>query len=176
VTRQVKRATTPAEDADRPTRPIFPSPPATTAREALIAEAIGDVGRLLDRIDPLVRALEESRAALANASGGLDWRVREFEVQVAAFTDRAKTVIVKHVERHSAEIVAQSNEAQTQAMRKAARQLFDEEVGPTLRQLTESLRRIVEMTLRPWDGWLTHLATAVTSAVLTGGVILFLHR
>jgi hypothetical protein len=174
----VKRAATPAEGSDRPTRPVATvlSPPATTAREALIAEAIGDVGRLLDRIGPLVRALEGSRAALANASLGLDGHVKEFEVQVAGFTERAKTGIVKHVERRSAEIVAQSNEAQTQAMRKAARQLFDEEVRPTLRQLTEALRQIVEKTLHPWDRWLTHVATALVSATVTLGAILFLHR
>ena len=178
MTGEVKRALTQAGISDRPTQPVAnaPAPWATTAREVLIAEAIGDVGRLLDRIDPLLQAMEDARRGLADAKAGLDGRLDEFEAQVDAFTERAKGRIVEHVTRRSHEIVAQSNAAQTQAMRQAARQLFDEEVGPTLRRLTEALRQIVEKTLRPRDGWPTLVATALASATVTWGATVFLHR
>ena len=178
MTRVIKRGITGERPSDppTPTAAIVPSPRATTVREALIAEAIGDVGRLLDRIDPLLVSMEQARKAIADAKSDLGGGLKEFQMQVGAFTERAKSNIVQHVVSRSNEVAAQSVEAQTQAMRRAARQLFDDEVGPTLRRLTEALRQIVERTLRPWEGWMTHLATAVTSAVVTWGLIFFRFR
>ena len=77
--------------SDRPTGPLAAAPPhrATTAREALIAEAIGDVGHLLDRIDPLLLAMQGARKDLADAKSELDGRLYEFKVQVDVFTERA---------------------------------------------------------------------------------------
>lgn len=43
----------------------------TTALEALIAEALGEVALLLDRVEILISSMEVERLALANASAEL---------------------------------------------------------------------------------------------------------
>lgn len=43
----------------------------TTTREALIAEALGDMAQLVDRIEALAPAMDETRRALAQASADL---------------------------------------------------------------------------------------------------------
>lgn len=174
MTRALMRART----ADPPIRSVAtaPSPRTTTAREALIAEIIGDLWRLLDRIDPLLVAMEEATDKLANAKADFDAGSSKFQEQVGVVTQRAKGAIVQHVERRTHEIAAQSNEAQTQAMRKAARLLFDNEVRPTLLGLTEALRQMVDRAQRPWDAWLTHSATALVSSILVWGASAFLHK
>ena len=43
----------------------------TSAREALIVEALGDVALLLDRVESLMSSMETGRLELANASAHL---------------------------------------------------------------------------------------------------------
>ncbi len=174
MTRVVVRARTAAPPVHGVATDALPR--ATTAREALIAEIIGDLWRLVDRIDPLLAAMEEATDRLANAKADFDAGSSKFQGQVEVFTERAKGSIVQHVHHRTAEIAAQSNEAQVQAMRKSARLIFDDEVGPTLRRLTEALRRMVDASQRPWDVWLTHSATAIVSAISVWGVTVFLHK
>jgi hypothetical protein len=61
---------------------------------------------------------------------------------------------------------------QTQAMTDAARTTVDKEVGPPLRQFAATLKGLVDQANRPWEVWLTHAATAATSAVCSGWFVL----
>ena len=53
---------------------------ATTAREAWILEALGEVAELLDRVESLDSSLETTRLALVSANGQLTVRLDAFEV------------------------------------------------------------------------------------------------
>ena len=53
-----------------------------TAREALIAEALGDVARLLDRLEALMPALDEAQRAQRQASKALAAQAQDFEIRM----------------------------------------------------------------------------------------------
>ena len=107
----------------------------SSAREALIAEALGEMAELLDRLEAVAPALDVSRLALINASTELAGQVTAFESRMAGITENAKAQAVKHIARRTEEIARVSGEAQTRAMEEAARMLFRTEVGPALQRV-----------------------------------------
>lgn len=141
-----------------------------SAREALIAEALGEVAALLDRVEAVGPALEGSRLALIHASTELAGQVTAFESRMVGITENAKTQAVKHIARRTDEITRVSAEAQTRAMEEAARMLFRTEVGPALQRVTMPLQHLADLAHRgahPWQHWLTHVATAAAASAVT---------
>ena len=69
----------------------------TTAREALIVEALGDVARLLDRIESMTPAMDTTRRALVRANADLGDRVNAFESHMTALTENATLKTVEFV-------------------------------------------------------------------------------
>ena len=142
----------------------------STAREALIVEAIGEVAALIDRVEALAPALDASRLALVRASGELAGQVVAFENRMAAITENAKVQAVKHIARRTDEMARSSLDAQTRAMEEAARALFRTEVSPALQRLVMPLQHLADLAhrgARPWERWLTHAATAAVASALT---------
>jgi hypothetical protein len=148
----------------------------STAREALIAEAIGDVAQLLDRVEALMQGMEGARQAQAATAIELGRQLGAVDSYMAAITDRARTRAVEHIVRRTNEVAARSLEAQTRAMTDAARSLFDEEVDATLQRLCMSLQRLVERVDRPWERWATHGATALVASAAAWGLAWYLFR
>ena len=138
-----------------------------TAREALIAEAIGDLGRLLDRADAMSPVIGESTQALTEASAQLVRRLAAFEAQIAGLTENAKIQTVRHIAARTDEATKRSVDAQTRAMAEAAQSIFKAEVGPALQGLSMPLQRMMRRVERPWDHWLTHAATAAVASAVT---------
>jgi ABC-type transporter Mla subunit MlaD len=145
-----------------------------TAREALIAEAIGEVAHLLDRLEALTPALEDTRQALSQASAKLSGRAAAFERLTAALSENAKTQAVHHIVHRSNELAWQLQEQQKRALADAAHQLFEAELRPSLQQLAAPLQQLAEQLDRPWDRWLTHAATAMTASAATLGLAVYL--
>lgn len=148
----------------------------STAREALIAEALGDVASLIDRVEALTPAMDESRQALARANAELVHSVVGFEGRMAAITENAKTKAVEHIARRTDEVARRSLDQQTQAMTQTARALFNAEIGPALRRIVTSLQPLlerVERIERPWDLWLTHAATAAAASAATWALAVY---
>lgn len=142
----------------------------SSAREALIAETLGEMAALLDRVEAVAPALDASRLALINASTELAGQVTAFESRMAGITENAKTQAVKHIARRTDEIARVSAEAQTRAMEEAARMMFRTEVGPALQRVAIPLQHLADLAHRgahPWQQWLTHAATAVMASGLT---------
>ena len=138
-----------------------------TAREVLIAEAIGDLARLLDRAEALQPAMLESSQALIEARAQLAGQLAGFEAHVAALTEKAKVQAVKHILARTDEAARRSVDAQTRAMSEAAQALFRAEIDPALQRLAASLRQWVERVDCPWEHWLTHAATAAVASAGT---------
>jgi len=142
----------------------------STAREAFITEALGEVATLLDRVEAVAPTLDASRLALINASTELAGQVTAFESRMAGITENAQVQAVKHIARRTDEIARGSAEAQTRAMEEAARMLFRTEVGPALQRVAMPLQHLADLAHRgahPWQHWLTHAATAVVASGLT---------
>ena len=142
----------------------------SSAREALIAETLGEMVGLLDRVEAVAPALDSSRLALINASTELAGQVTAFEGRMAGITENAKTQAVKHIARRTDEIARVSAQAQTRAMEEAARSLFRTEVGPALQRVAIPLQHLADLAHRgahPWQHWLTHAATAFVASGVT---------
>lgn len=141
-----------------------------TAREALIAETLGEMAALLDRVEAVVPALEASRLALINASTEMAGQIAAFESRMTATTENAKQRVVEHIARRADEITRAAAQSHTRAMEEAARMLFTSEMGPALHRVSMPLQHLVALARRgahPWQHWLTHAATAVVASALT---------
>jgi len=149
-----------------------------TAREVLIAEAIGELGRLLDRAEALHPQMAASHQALVSAHAQLAAQLAEqlaaFDAQLTALTEKAKAAAVRHILARTDEAARRSVDTQTRVMVEAAQAAFKAEVEPALRRLVTSLQRLMDQVDRPWDLWLTHAATAASSAVTSAAVTWFI--
>jgi hypothetical protein len=142
----------------------------TTTREALMAEAIGDLGRLLDRVEALVPVLDAKHLELAQTSTVLAGQVSGYAKRMEEITENAKLQAVKHMARRADEMARGTVETQTRAMEEAARTVFRNEVGPALQRVTLPLQDVATLArkgARPWEGWLLHAATAVLSSAIS---------
>jgi hypothetical protein len=142
-----------------------------TAREALIVEALGDVARLLDRVESLSSSIEVGRLALANANAELADRLKAFEAGMASLTQQAKARVVEHIVQRTGEATNVAIETQARAMNAAARLAFAAQADSNLARLTATLQQVIDLVDRPWDLWLTHVATAALSAAITWWVV-----
>ena len=143
----------------------------STAREALIVEALGDVASLLDRIESLTTSMEASRLALTSTSVELDNRLKAFEGGIATLTQHVQARAIEHILKRTGKATTDSIEAQSRAMSAAARLAFSTQVDSNLARLNQSLRDALQRVDRPWDLWLTHAATAAVSAAFTWWIV-----
>ena len=141
------------------------SPP-SSAREALIAELVGEVSTLLGRVDALVPALNATCDALTRARADMDARAAQVEVSITALTEAAKTHAVRHIARRTEELARCSAETQTRAMQVAAQAVFRTELAPALGQL--------KRTFSVRCQWWAHAATALSSSLVTAALIMYL--
>lgn len=148
--------------------------PPSTAREALIVEAIGEVAALIDRLEALAPALDASRHALVQAGEKFAGHVVAFEARMAGISENAKVQAVRYIARRTDEMARSSVDTQTRAMEEAARALLRNELGPSLQRLTVPLRDLADASARPFERWLTHAATAVVASALTCAVAAWL--
>lgn len=135
-----------------------------SAREVLIAEALGDLARLLERAEALQPAMLESRQALVEAHVRLTDQLATFETHVAALTERAKVQAVKHILARTDEAARQSVQMQTRAMTEAAQGIFKEEIRQVLQR--RSLPQQHQLQQR-WGHLLGHAMTAAVASLLT---------
>ena len=146
----------------------------STAREALIVEAIGDVAQLLKRVEVLKAALAETCQALLQASTSFEHQVAGLERQIAAITQNVKTQTVKYMAAQAADASGRSIEQQSRAMADAARVAFGAELGATMQRLQTTLQPLLEQRERPWERWFIHAATVSASSTVTWLVALYL--
>lgn len=138
----------------------------STAREALIAEALGEVAELIDRVEAVAPAMEDARLSLVQVHANLAHRIVAFDQRMAAITEQAKEHYVRHIEQRTNEAAWRAVEMQKKALAEAAQAIFQAEMRPTLQHLVMPLQQLIERLDRPWERWLIHMATvAATSSV-----------
>jgi hypothetical protein len=145
-----------------------------SAREALIAVAIGDVVALLDRLETVAPSMDASLQALVQARQELAIQVVAFEERMTAITEHAKVQAVTHIARRTDEAARGLLNMQTRAMEEAARTLFKTEVAPALQQLVKPLQHLASRVSHPWACWFTHAATAALASAVTWALSVYL--
>ena len=159
---------------------------ATNLREALLADALGDLHKLLDRTDKLVpaidearkaiddgrKALEESRKAMVTTVRGLTAEGEAVKRQVVAEAEDTKKATLRYLGDNTKQLVAELVVMQTKAMSDTARSLVEKEVGPKLRELAAKLEKQADRATDPWRDWLAHACTGTVSAVCVATVFL----
>ena len=111
---------------------------ANTAREALIAEALGEMGTLLDRLEALVPAMDELGQTAWRAHEKLIERINRFDNQVQNSINEAESEALRRILRHAEDITRKSLATHATAMTTTARELFRTEFDPaTVRVLAQ---------------------------------------
>ena len=149
-----------------------------TAREALIAELIGDLAKLLDRVDTVTPAINEARRKMTAAAQDLADGVAPFKAHMADIAVETRTTAVGHIVSRANGASAKLIEMQTRAMLDLSKAIVDKQVGPPLRQLSWNLEQLVQRTRRPWwENWANYASTAILSAICSAMLVLYVvHR
>lgn len=144
-----------------------------TAREALIAEALGELGQLLDRLETLAPSMEHSRKALTQSTDRLEAQIVSYEYRMNAVNDKVKTHVINNLAARLNEQARQAQVEQTRSMQEAARWIFGKEIVPVLQRLISPLEPLAHKINHPWENWLTHAATAAVASTLTLGLMTY---
>lgn len=83
-----------------------------TTKEALLAEALGDLGRLLDRAEALRVTMDGTQAALQQASEALTAQAEAHEKRMALVAEAAKGQVARFIAQRADEAVRQAVEGQ----------------------------------------------------------------
>jgi hypothetical protein len=144
-----------------------------SAREALIAEALGDMASLLDRLDALKPALAAACEDLRLASEGLANTAEDAEGRVTAIAERATARAVRQIALRAEALVRSAGEAETRAMQTAARELLKAELGLILQRL--AVVDHLASAARPLQtAWWTYAATALASGLIAWCAAIFM--
>lgn len=139
----------------------------SNAREALIAELVGEVSALLDRVDGLVAAINATCDAITRAGADLETNASQAERRIAALTEAAKAYAVKHIAQRTEALTRSSAEVQLEAIRQATHEIVRAELVPALQSL---LRRHPAHAAETGARWWTYATTAICSAALGAAV------
>lgn len=146
----------------------------STAKEALIAEALGEVAKLIDRVEAVAPVMNSSRQALVQVSETLVHQACAFDNRMSALTQKTVDVASTHIVRRANEVTAKTLDTQILAMQSAAREMFNKEFHPVVNQVLAQLAhlaRLAQPRKYPWVPWLTHGAAFVSGAALTWLVV-----
>ena len=139
----------------------------STAREALLAEAIADVVQLLQSADDVCARLSSASAGLQQADANLREHLAAFESRMSVISETAKTFAVKHIAARADEAARRVIDAQTRAMTDAARVAFGAELGAMVQRLRPLPAPLRERQASLWEKWLVPAATAAASSAAT---------
>ena len=146
----------------------------STTREALLAELMGDMAKLLDRVDTVTPAINDARRKMMVAAQELAAGVAPFKAHMVDIAVETRTTAVEHIVSRANGASAKLIEMQTRAMLDLSKAIVDKEVAPPLRQLAWNLEQLLQRTRRPrWEAWASHAATATVSAICSAMFVLY---
>jgi len=139
-----------------------------TAREALIAEVLGDLDGLLTRVEALPAMVAGAEGKLSGTVAALDEAGDKYRLAVTAFTEQAKADLSEYLDLKTAKTV----EEQRAALQEAARLAFRSEasdkaasLGVVLGEAAKEFRRSM------WSRMMEHAVTALIASAFTAGLV-----
>lgn len=146
----------------------------TDTREVLIAEALGDFVKILDRIDAVRPTLEKSCGELRLGTERLLGTLEPFQKRMVAMAVETQDRIVENIVRQANFAVRNTVDAEIRAMQESARRVFEDEVAPPLYRIAAALRAANLRKEPASTAWLTHASAAICAASCTYMLMLFL--
>jgi|APEBP8051072974_1049382.scaffolds.fasta_scaffold00683_9 hypothetical protein len=145
---------------------------ARTAREALIAEMLGDIDGLMARIESMPAIVAGAEEKIAGTVAALNEAGDKYRLAVTAFTEQAKAELSEHLDRQQARIAANTVEEQTAAIQEAARLAFRKEAGSEAAALGAALATATkEIQQARKARLLDQLFVALVSSGITAAVV-----
>lgn len=144
-----------------------PSP--ASVREALLAEALGDLGQLLQRAEAVQQALAVSTADLREARLQLAAQMNSLDQALGSLTRKAQSAAVQHILERTDQAARRSIEVQTQAMEAAAQVVFAKQVQPALQRVALALQQR-GLVRSPWRELGTHALAVVLASGCSWGL------
>lgn len=145
----------------------------TNVREALVAEAIGDLLTSLEDTRIVVGDLRAGAQALKAAGDLVDTGAQGLKDQVQALTRAAQVEVMRRVAVCTKQLMRETHAAQVQAMQTSASEILHRELASAMQRVIQDRRRAVCLDLlRSWH--LIVVALVVAGALgLAGGWWLF---
>lgn len=148
-----------------------------TAREALIAELLGDLDRLLARVEALPAQVEAAERRIAGTITGLNEAGDRFRLAVTAFSEEARSGLAEYAQRKAGEAGTRAADEARAAMIDAAKQAFRSEASDKAAQLASTLVQASrEFRRSTWSRLAEHAITACAASALTGALVLWIVR
>lgn len=143
-----------------------------TAREALIAEMLGDLDTLLARVEALPVLVASAEDKLTGTVAALENAGDKYRMAVTAVTEQAKAELSDYLDRKTAAALTKTVEEQRAAIQEAARMAFRSEasdkaanLGVVLEEAAKEFRRSI------WSRLLEHAITALIASGFTAGMV-----
>ena len=146
-----------------------------TAREALIAEVLGDLDGLLTRVEALPAMVAGAEGRLSGTVAALDEAGDKYRLAVTAFTEQAKADLSEYRDRKTAQAAQQATktvEEQRAALQEAARLAFRSEASDKAASLGVALGEAAKEFQRSmWTQVMEHAVTALIASAFTASLV-----
>jgi hypothetical protein len=146
-----------------------------TAREELIAVAVGDLAVVLDRLEALTPLVNQARSGLVDAARELGAKVEPFKHAMHQVAADEQYAALHYMREHVGNTISCYREGEIYALKTAGRQVLEEEVGKSLKKLIASLQDLVFEAKRK-EVLRTHVITALASSAITSGLLYLLQK
>ena len=142
-----------------------------TAREALIAEMLGDLDQLLARVEALPALVASTEERLTGTVTALDNAGDKYRMAITAFTEQAKMELAEYLDRKTIEVSSKTVEEQRAAIQEAAHLAFRSEASDKAANLVLVLGEAAKEFRRSmWSRLMEHAITALIASGFTVGI------
>lgn len=116
----------------------------STAKEALFAEALGDMASLIDRLETLAPVLSAAEKELAQTGNSLVSGVSMFEFRMNIVSQKAVESCLKQMAHRATDVCVKTLDQRILAMQSAARELFSKHFDQKVSQVVFQLERLAQ--------------------------------
>ena len=125
---------------------------ASTVREAVAAQVLGEVDDLVLRLENVARTIQGQESSHEARAAALLDAADKFKGAVTQFSEAATTQVREAVERHAHEVVTQTRAEAAAAMQEAARQAWRTSTMDEADRLAQRLRGLA-LQFKPLPYW-----------------------
>jgi hypothetical protein len=139
----------------------------SSIREALIAEVVGDLVKVVDELHAAQDAMEASRRGLLQALAEQAAGVQHYQTQVVALAEKAKLNVAQHVLARADVTVRATILKHQDAMEKAANESFNRHVIPSMRAWQAHFDQLFKSREAGWWQVVLHTYTGLLTSAVT---------